>query len=137
MLILFALPLALSPVRPAGRPFVLKAVDDLDFIESPLVVDTLLLPPVGGLAVTTFLGLFCPVLLAAEAEGAVEGLPSLLKEIEGSEGNLDIMGGLGGRADVNFWLGSVVLADDKGALFLLRAVGEDFGDSFFSSRGDS
>lgn len=120
MLILFALPLALSPPRP-GRLLLLPAlieVDDLDFIESPLPDDgpgggfcADVAPPVYGLAVMMFFGLFCPVLLlllvpvAAEPEvGAVDGLASLLMRcvgIVGSEGSLDIKGGLGGRAEVN------------------------------------
>ena len=117
MLILFALPLALSPPRP-GRLLLLPAlieVDDLDFIESPLLDDgpgggfcADVAPAVYGLAVMMFFGLFCPVLLlliAAEPEvGAVDGLASLLMRcvgIVGSEGSLDIKGGLGGRAEVN------------------------------------
>ena len=110
MLILFALPLALSPPRP-GRLLLLptlKEEDNFDFIESPLLDDG----PGGGfcadvvLAVTMFLGRFCPVLLVVAAEvGAVDGLASLLMRCEGivgSEGSLDIKGGLGGRAEVNF-----------------------------------
>lgn len=117
MLILFALALALSPVRP-GRLLLLptlKAEDDFDFTESaPLLEDVL--TEVGGpgggfcadaeegLAVTIFLGLFCPVLLVIAEVGAVDGLASPLmrfEEMVGSDGNLDIMGGLGGRAEVN------------------------------------
>lgn len=115
VLILFALPLALSPPRP-GRLLLLptlKEEDDLDFIESLLLDDgpgggfcADVAPTVDGLAVTMFLGLFCPVLLVVAAEvGAVDGLASLLMRCEGivgSEGSLDIKGGLGGRAEVNF-----------------------------------
>lgn len=114
VLILFALPLALSPPRP-GRLLLLptlKEKDDLDFIESPLLDDGTgggfcadVAPAVDGRAATMFLGLFCPVLLVAAAEvGAVVGLASLLTRCEGivgSEGNLVIKGGLGGRAEVN------------------------------------
>lgn len=116
MLILFALPLALSPPRP-GRLLLLPTLnveDNLDFIESPLLDDgpdggfcADVAPAVDGLAMM-FLGLFCPVLLVVVGVdpevGAVDGLASLLMRcvgIVGSEGSLDIKGGLGGRAEVN------------------------------------
>ena len=143
MLILFALPLALSPLRPT-----LKEEDDFNFIESPLLDDGLgggfcadVAPAVDGLAVTIFRGLFWPVLLVVAAEvGAVDGLASLLMRCEGmvgSEGNLDIKGGLGGRAEVNLGAGSDLPVDRGALVFFLRAVGDVFGDSFFSSTGDS
>ena len=155
MLALFDLALALSPERlPA-----LNAVDDFDFTLSLLLdavlltVDGFLEAPVlaaaaagfcpdveeGLLAVMMVLGLFCPVLLVA----ADDGLSALLTRCdgrEGSEGNLVIIGGLGGRADVNFWV-SILLVDredgEAALVFFLNKLGEDFGDSFFSNTGES
>lgn len=117
VLILFALPLALSPPRPSRLLLLPTPTEeaDLDFIESlPLDDDeggpgggffADVAPAVDGRTAMMFLGLFCPVLLVVATEvGAVDGLASLLMRCEGivgSEGNLDIKGGLGGRAEVN------------------------------------
>lgn len=114
VLILFALALALSPKRP-GRLLLLPALkaDDFDLTPS-LPVDAALTEEEGGvggfaaveedeaavegLPATTFLGLFIPVLLLL----AVVALLARCNETTESEGSLDIIGGLGGRAEVNF-----------------------------------
>ena len=120
MLILFARPLALSPKRP-GRLLllpVLNAEDDFDLTLSLLLEAALTDEEGGGLAAEadavdnlpamTFLGLFCPVLLLLLLLVLLVVAPDCLSalarrdETEGSDGSLDIIGGLGGRADVNF-----------------------------------
>lgn len=165
------LALARSPERP-GKLLLLPALradDDFDFETSPLPEDALLrvdddldinmslledaladdagslVAVAEGLPATTVLGLFCPVLLVVVV-GAIGGLSTLLSRCdwtEESEGSRDIIGGLGGRADVNFW--EVLAEREDGTvesalvlffLFLSRP-GEGLGVSFFSKTGES
>ena len=160
VLVFLVLPLALSPPRPSRPllPPLLKDDDDLDFeLSLPVVVEERLTADVdlgaGGEDIVTltagclphavimFLGLFCPVLLVVPAVPVVEAmddslLPLPTLRMEGSEGNRDIMGGLGGRADVNLGCVSVLLVAVEPALvFFFCRLGEEV--SLFSKTGES
>lgn len=156
VLILLALALARSPERP-GRLLVPKPREDNDFdlellelLEDRLVVDAgedlgaeVAVVPVEGVPDTTTLGLFSPVLLVAEADSLSVVPLSRGVLIQGSEGSLDIIGGLGGRADVNLCCESLLLVErDEGTaesalVFFLSSAGDGRGDSFFSRTGES
>ena len=152
-LVFLALALALSPVRLRRLLLLplLKEDDDLEFELSPLVEarlteevdeglrpggeDTLTLTAECLPPGTMFLGLFCPVLLVAGPVVVLVVVADSLwpaVRMEGSEGNRDIIGGLGGRADVNFcWDSAPAL------VFFLSRLGDGLGDSFFSKTGES